>query len=122
MQQIHGHIRQARHDGVKDVKDWRHEDKGELYRLGDPCQETGQRGGEQNTGSDFFVFGMRFVIHRQTGRRQREQHQREFTLHEFTGILIGIAAKGFNAFFQHFEPDCLVAMDNLACLRGVIPK
>lgn len=32
----------------------------------------------QNTGRDFFILSMRFVIHRQTGGRQREQHQREF--------------------------------------------
>ncbi|MNP44572.1 hypothetical protein D3C76_1384370 [compost metagenome] len=122
MQQIHRHVGQTRHNGVKDVQNRRDENKGELYRLGDARQEAGQCRREQDTGSDFFVFGVGFVVHRQTGRRQREQHQRELALHELTGVLVGVAAEGFGAFFQHFEPDCLVAVNNLACLSGVIAK
>ena len=59
-----------------------------------------------------FIFGMRFMIHRQTRRRQGKQHQREFTLHELTGVLVGVAAEGFHPFFQHLEPDGLVAVDH----------
>ena len=65
---------------------------------------------------------MGFVIHRQARGGQREQHQREFALHEFTGILVGVAAEGLHSFFQHLEPDGLVAVDHLSCLGGVIPE
>ena len=122
VQQIHGHVRQARHNGVKDVEDRRDEDESELHRLGDPSQEAGECRREQNTGRDFFIFGMRFMIYRQTRRRQGKQHQREFTLHELTGVLVGVAAEGFHPFFQHLEPDGLVAVDHLARLSGVITK
>lgn len=102
----------ACHDGVEDVKDRRHEDKGKLHRLGDPRQETGERRREQNTGRDFLIFGVRFVVHRRARRGQREQHQRELALHEFPGVLVGVAAEGFHPFFQHLEPDGLVAVDH----------
>ena len=65
---------------------------------------------------------MGFVIHRQARGGQRVQHQREFALHEFTGILVGVAAEGLHSFFQHLEPDGLVAVDHLSCLGGVIPE
>ena len=122
MQQVHHHVGETGHDGVEDVENWRHKDKGELNRLGDPGQEAGQRGGEQNTGGDFFILSVRFVVHRQTGRWQREQHQRELALHEFTGVLVGIAAEGFHPFFQHFEPDSLVAVNNLTGVGGVVAE
>ena len=43
MQQIHGHVRQTGHDGVKDVQNRGDEDKGKFNRLGDPRQEAGER-------------------------------------------------------------------------------
>ena len=122
MQQVHGHIGQTRHHGVEDVQNRCHEDKGELNRLGDPSQEAGERRREQNTGGNFLILRVCFVIHRQTCRRQREQHQRELALHKLTGVLIGIATEGFDPLLQHFEPDGLIAVDHLAGLSGVIPK
>ncbi len=53
MQQIHCHVREPRHDGVEDVQDRRHEDKGKFYGFGNAGQEAGQRGREENTGRDF---------------------------------------------------------------------
>ncbi len=119
VQQVHGHVRQTSHDSVKDIEDRRHEDKGKFDRLGDP--PSGSRSMPQRTGSRkqfFFITGMRFVVHRRASRRQCKQHQRKLALHKFTGILVGVAAKGFGAFFQHFEPDSLVAMDNWPALGG----
>ena len=70
VENVHQHIGQTRVDAVHRVHARSEEEEGEFKRFGDTRDQTGQRGGQQQTADDFALFGTRRAVHRKRGARR----------------------------------------------------
>ena len=77
VQHVRDHVRSACERDLHGKEGGCDEEEGELDRLGDAREHTGECCREQETARDFFLFGARRMVHGERRARQTEDHEDE---------------------------------------------